>query len=234
MVPLSFANHQFQVVDSVALYWADQNALLVADLHLEKASWYASHGQHLPPYDSHATLTRLRTAIELTGARRIYCLGDNFHDSGGEHRIGGDALDILADMTARLDWVWITGNHDHALGGAVGGDVVKEHHVCGIALRHEAIADAPTAQISGHYHPKFGLHLRGRHVRRACFVRSPVSLLLPAFGSLTGGMAADDPAILASFGRDRPVEALVATRDKMVKFVLARSEKRQFLSLDNN
>ncbi len=53
-------------------YWPAQDALLVADLHLEKASWFARLGQFLPPYDSHATLTALAEAVERTGAARLY------------------------------------------------------------------------------------------------------------------------------------------------------------------
>ena len=56
-----------------ALYWPARRALLVADLHLEKASWFARLGQMLPPYDSIATLTelaRLREEIEDLEARR--------------------------------------------------------------------------------------------------------------------------------------------------------------------
>ncbi|TMJ37582.1 MAG: phosphoesterase, partial [Alphaproteobacteria bacterium] len=42
-----------------ALYVPDFEALLVADLHLEKASSLARRGVHLPPYDTRATLEHL-------------------------------------------------------------------------------------------------------------------------------------------------------------------------------
>ena len=51
-----------------ALYWPAQRALLVADLHFEKASWYARFGQFLPPHDSQATLDVIETLVERTGA----------------------------------------------------------------------------------------------------------------------------------------------------------------------
>ena len=41
MVPLSFANEEFALTQGRALYWPREQALLVADLHLEKASFYA-------------------------------------------------------------------------------------------------------------------------------------------------------------------------------------------------
>jgi metallophosphoesterase superfamily enzyme len=71
MVPFSFAGETFAVSAEGALYWPEREALLVADLHLEKASWFARLGQFLPPYDSHATLTALAGEAERTGATRL-------------------------------------------------------------------------------------------------------------------------------------------------------------------
>ncbi|MET0251947.1 MAG: phosphoesterase, partial [Novosphingobium sp.] len=51
MVPLSFAGEEWLLSNAGALYWPRERALLVADLHLEKASFFAGHGQLLPPYD---------------------------------------------------------------------------------------------------------------------------------------------------------------------------------------
>jgi uncharacterized protein len=48
----SFGGHVFEIAGDAALYWPGQRALLVADLHLEKASAFASTGQMLPPYDA--------------------------------------------------------------------------------------------------------------------------------------------------------------------------------------
>ena len=44
MVPFSFAGHEFFASPEGALYWPAETALLVADLHLEKASWFARLG----------------------------------------------------------------------------------------------------------------------------------------------------------------------------------------------
>ncbi|MEM8726199.1 MAG: phosphoesterase, partial [Pseudomonadota bacterium] len=48
--PLPFAGEELVLTRSNALYWPRERALLVADLHLEKGSWYAQQGQMLPPY----------------------------------------------------------------------------------------------------------------------------------------------------------------------------------------
>src|SRR6187549_1935391 len=104
MVPFSFAGETFVASAEGALFWPAQEALLVADLHLEKASWFARLGQFLPPYDSHATLVSLQSEIERTGAKRVYCLGDSFHDRFGCDRLPSEARDLLTRLTAQTDW----------------------------------------------------------------------------------------------------------------------------------
>jgi len=219
MVPFSFAGETFFATADGALYWPAHEALLVADLHLEKASWFARLGQFLPPYDSHATLTGLATEVERTGARRLFCLGDSFHDRFGCERLPAQARALLTDLTATLDWTWIVGNHDPGFADHCGGRLADELELSGIVLRHEAVRGELRAEMSGHFHPKLRLHLKGRHVSRRCFIVSPTKLILPAFGSLTGGLDARHPEILGSVGRD--AAALVPVSDRLLRFPLA-------------
>ena len=126
MVPFSFAGDEMRLVHGRALFWPREQALLVADLHLEKASFFAAHGQMLPPYDSRETLERLALAVRETGAKRVYALGDNFHDAKGCLRLEPHAAGMLAALTRALDWVWITGNHDAGATEMAGGQLTDE------------------------------------------------------------------------------------------------------------
>ncbi len=219
MVPLSFAGETFFATASGALFWRRRKALLVADLHLEKASWFARLGQFLPPYDSHATLTALAADVDTTGAARLYCLGDSFHDRFGCDRLPASARELLTGLTERLDWVWIVGNHDPGFSDHCGGRIEEEVVADGIVLRHEAVRGDPRPEISGHFHPKLRLNMKGRHVSRRCFVASPAKLIMPAFGSLTGGLDAHHPQILGSVGNG--AAALVPVSDRLLRFPLA-------------
>ena len=219
MVPFSFAGETFFATADGALFWPSQNALLVADLHLEKASWFARLGQFLPPYDSQATLSALAAAVEKTGAKRVFCLGDSFHDRFGCDRLSATARELLTSLTEHLDWTWIVGNHDPGFADHCGGSLVEEIEVAGIILRHEAVRDDPRPEMSGHYHPKLRLNLKGRHVSRRCFVISSTKMILPAFGSLTGGLDAHHPEILGSVGTN--AAALVPVSDRLLRFPLA-------------
>jgi uncharacterized protein len=219
MVPFSFAGETFRATADGALYWPSEQALLVADLHLEKASWFARFGQFLPPYDSHATLTALAAEVERTGATRLYCLGDSFHDRFGCDRLPVSARELLIALTSKLDWTWIVGNHDPGFADHCGGGIQDEVEIAGIILRHEAVRDELRPEISGHFHPKLRVNLRGRHVARRCFVTSATKIIMPAFGSLTGGLDAHHPAILGSVGAN--AAALVPVSDRLLRFPLA-------------
>ncbi|MEO7505314.1 MAG: ligase-associated DNA damage response endonuclease PdeM [Sphingomicrobium sp.] len=219
MVPFSFGGQHFIPSPDGALFWPARRALLVADLHLEKSSWFARLGQFLPPYDSLATLTALEREVDRTGAEAVYCLGDSFHDRFGCDRLPERARDLLISLTARFDWLWIVGNHDAGFVDHCGGRLVDELVDDGIVLRHEAELGDPRPEISGHFHPKLRLVLRGRSVSRRCFIASATKLILPAFGSLTGGLDVHHPEILKKVGPG--ASALVPVTDRLLRFPIA-------------
>ncbi|MEO7691824.1 MAG: ligase-associated DNA damage response endonuclease PdeM [Sphingomonas sp.] len=218
MVPFSFAGHDLLALPQGALFWPARRALLVADLHFEKASWFAGHGQMLPPYDSIATLAALTLIADGTQAAEIWCLGDSFHDSAGCERLGAKAQEMLRGLTSTRRWIWITGNHDPVI-DRCGGEVMDEAFVDGLVLRHEAERRETRPELSGHFHPKLRVRVRGRQVSRRCFVTTPTKLILPAFGALTGGLDAAHPEIIRVVGAG--AEALIPVEDRLLRFRLA-------------
>ena len=219
MVRFSFAGRELMALPQGALFWPARRALLVADLHLEKASWFARGGQMLPPYDSIATLADLAALAAGTGAAEIWCLGDSFHDSSGCDRLPARARALLTALTAATRWTWITGNHDPGIADHCGGDIRREAEVDGLLLRHEADPAEPRPELSGHFHPKLRLTHRGRRMSRRCFVATESKLILPAFGALTGGLDAAHPEIVRAVGPK--AEALVPLADRLLRFPLA-------------
>jgi len=202
-----------------ALFWPSRRALLLADLHLEKGSWFARLGQMLPPYDSIATLADLTALAVSTGAEEIWCLGDSFHDRFGCERLPERAREMLTALTAATRWTWITGNHDNGILDHCGGRIVEEAEVDGLLLRHEADPAEPRPELSGHFHPKLRIRQRGRQVSRRCFVATERKLILPAFGALTGGLDVGHPEIVRALGA--PGEALVPVADRLLRFPIA-------------
>lgn len=224
MVRFSFCGRELAALPQGALYWPARRALLVADLHLEKASWFARLGQMLPPYDSLATLADLSAIVTASGAEEIWCLGDSFHDSQGCDRLPARGRELLTGLTAKTRWTWIIGNHDPGFADHCGGEIVVEAEVDGLVLRHEADPAETRPELSGHFHPKLRISQRGRLVSRRCFVASAHKIILPAFGALTGGLDADHPEIGRAVAE--PAVALVPVADRLLRFPLRAPELR--------
>ena len=75
-------------------------------------------------------------------------------------------------------------------------------------------------ELSGHFHPKLRVTVRGRRIARPCAVRSEQRMILPAFGALTGGMDAGSEPVLAAMQPARKIEALVPAGGKLVQYPL--------------
>ena len=100
---------------------------------------------------------------------------------------------------AGRDWVWIAGNHDPGP-LALGGRHLADAAAGPLTFRHAAEAAAAPGEVSGHFHPKLRLPLRGGALTRPCFLLDGRRLILPAFGAYTGGLWADHPALAGLMG----------------------------------
>jgi len=193
-VLLSFCGHQFEALPSGALFWRAENALLVADLHLEKLSSFAKRGSLLPPYDTGMTLRRLEADLDLTQAAEVIALGDSFHrDEGTTTLLPADRL-RLATLLGRAHWTWISGNHDpapHTLGGTCATIVER----AGLTLMHEPKRNQQGV-IAGHLHPSAHIAMNGRSVRRPCFVHDHRTFVMPAYGASAGTLNILNPAFV--------------------------------------
>lgn len=201
--PVVVCGKRFLADMSGALYWPAERALIIADMHLEKGSAFAMHGQLLPPYDTRDTLDRLAHVIDRYQAETVIALGDSFHDALGPSRMHADDLARLRMMQDHCEWIWITGNHDPEKTGHLGGHVLNEIVVEGIHLRHEPGPTRATHEIAGHLHPAAKVTLNGLTLRRPCFVGNGLRLVLPAFGSYAGGLNVLDAAFGNMFSGER-------------------------------
>jgi uncharacterized protein len=181
-----------------ALYWPEQGALFVADLHLEKGSSFAARGVLLPPYDTAATLARLGRLIADYAPRVVIALGDSFHDGGGPARLGdGDRATLRALQQGR-DWIWITGNHDPERVDGIGGSFGGALAIGSLVFRHQPTG--ADGEVAGHLHPVARVGGRGRTVSRRCFASDGARLVMPAFGAYAGGLNVRDRAFADLFG----------------------------------
>ena len=198
---------------SGALYWPAARLLAVADLHFEKGSSYAARGALLPPYDTRATLERLAAIIARYAPETVVALGDSFHDPQAEARLGADDFEVLSRTADAVNWVWISGNHDPEPPARLGGLVRESLSQGPLRFVHEAKGAAAPGEVSGHYHPKAAICRRGRTVVRPAFIFDDRRLILPAFGTYTGGLDVLDPAIAALMRQ--PFSVFMTGRDRI-------------------
>lgn len=187
-----------------ALIWPERRLAVVADLHFEKGTAFAARGRLLPPYDTAATLDKLEGVVARHAVERVVCLGDSFHDGAAAARLDPAQAARVKALAARLEWTWIAGNHDPAPPADWGGEVAEEITLGALTFRHEAepaTRGGPQVhgEVSGHFHPKASVAVRGRRITAPCFVTDGRRLILPAFGAFTGGLSVLDPAISGLF-----------------------------------
>ena len=198
-VDLTLHGATLRAMGSGALYWPDQRVLVVSDLHLGKSERTARRGgTMLPPYETRDTLGRLDTDIDATDPATVICLGDSLDDNAARAGLDeGEAL-WIARLQAGRDWIWVAGNHDPAPSD-LGGRSVARMMVGDLTFRH--IATPAPGEVTGHYHPKARLSLRGKSVSRACFLCDGRHLILPAYGTYTGGLDWTAPPLAALMGK---------------------------------
>jgi DNA ligase-associated metallophosphoesterase len=205
----SFRGETLCALSSGALLWPARALLVVSDLHLGKSERSARRGGTLlPPYEGIETLDRLATDISRTGARTILCLGDSFDDLTAASAIDPATEARLVSLMAGRRWIWIEGNHDPGPVG-IGGTHMLHLAETPLVFRHIAEPSA-SGEVSGHYHPKARLSTRQGTVTRRCFLVDGSRIVMPAYGTYTGGLRCDGPELTGLM--DRAARAILLGR----------------------
>lgn len=181
---------RLSALGSGALWWPEEALLCVSDLHLGKSERMVRRGgSALPPYETRDTLERLEAVINACQPATVVCLGDSFDDLGAALALGQEDRLWINRLQAGRHWVWIEGNHDP---GPVdlGGSHLASLHIGPLTFTHIAQA-AAVGEVSGHYHPKAALHTRGRTISRPAFLIDTARVIMPAFGTYTGGLRSE-------------------------------------------
>jgi len=187
------------VIDSRKVaFLPESETLLVADMHFEKGSYLRRFGRSmLPAFDTHDTIERLWTVAQEYKPRKIIALGDSFHDVDAYARLSpksAERLNALKDEICGI--TWILGNHDPDIPAAVMG--AREDHVQinKFLLTHHPYEEPSQFNICGHYHPKAKVSSRAGSVTAPCFAISKSRIIMPSFGTYTGGLFVSDPAFI--------------------------------------
>ena len=195
-VDFTLAGTTLTALGSGALWWRERQLLVVSDLHLGKSERMARRGgPALPPYETRDTLIRLENDLQKTSAETVVCLGDSFDDRAAADSLNEEERLWIARLQAGRRWVWIEGNHDPGP-IALGGTHLAELPLPPLSFRHIA-KPGKSGEVSGHYHPKVRVQTRLRAISRPAFLFDSDRVILPAFGTYTGGLRSSDAALSA-------------------------------------
>jgi DNA ligase-associated metallophosphoesterase len=178
-----------------AVFWPAQKMLIIADIHFGKAASFRALGIPVPRGTTTENLIGLDALIEAHGARHVVFLGDFLHARAAHASSTQQAMLAWRERRRDLRLTLVRGNHDKHAGdpaAVLGIELVDEPHMVGpFAFCHHPDLDlgngAGSYALAGHVHPAWVLATRFDALRLPCFVVGTDRMILPSFGSFTGG-----------------------------------------------
>ncbi|GAB3937169.1 ligase-associated DNA damage response endonuclease PdeM [Mucilaginibacter myungsuensis] len=178
-----------------AIYWQQEQALIVADVHLGKVGHFRKAGIAVPRDMEQDDLACLSDLIHEHRPRKIIFLGDLFHSDMNND---WDWFAMWRRNFPKLQMILIKGNHD----------IIHDRHYLELDVElHQRLLVGPFLMLHhpqsdeklltvegyvfcGHIHP--GVLLSGRARQRVtlpCFAFGDRQVVLPSFGKFTGKVA---------------------------------------------
>lgn len=171
------------------LYWPAEKALLLADLHLGKATHFRKNGVYVPGDVLTDELARLTESIICHKPEKVIFLGDLFHARYNEE---WPRFTKWMQQFSAITWHLVKGNHD-VLGEATyetAGFILHKHTylLSDVLLAHKPEDLNGEVGITGHVHPGFVLTAKRivGGVKLPCLWRSGNQWVMPAWGAFTG------------------------------------------------
>ncbi len=173
------------------IFWEEEKALIVSDLHFGKTGHFRKSGIAVPQTVYQEDLQRLVTQLQYFQPRQLIAVGDLFHSHENKE------LELFRKWRHNfpdLDVHLVRGNHDilHDAWYRECNISVTENtlELSAFSFLHDiADQDTPTMQyqFSGHLHPGIRINGMGRQsLSFPCFYFARSFCVLPAFSKFTG------------------------------------------------
>lgn len=171
---------------SGAMFWKENEMLVISDVHLGKVSHFRKHGSAIPQQALKGNFLKLDLIVGFFDPQKIVFLGDLFHSYiNNEWELFKSWLE---DISAGV--ILVEGNHDVISPlkyEELGVQVTPELIVRKFLFTHHPEEKAGFFNFSGHLHPGIKINGRGRQqLKLPCFFRRRDQMILPAFGEFTG------------------------------------------------
>lgn len=190
-LPHAILDQHFLLSARRTMFWAEQKALILSDLHIGKSGHFRKNGIAIPPQIFRQDLDRLSEEINFHKPVQLIIVGDLFHShSNKEHDHFLEWRNLYPEIYFHL----VLGNHDIV--------DIRWYDEANIRLHKEMLTIAPFAFvhdieklesvrndyiISGHIHPAVNMKGIGKQsIKLPCFYFTDLYAVLPAFGKFTG------------------------------------------------
>jgi DNA ligase-associated metallophosphoesterase len=190
-IPHQIFGNTFFLNTDRTIFWQEEKALILSDLHLGKSGHFRKSGIGIPQNIFKEDMQRLFAAVQFHKPSQLIIVGDFFHSDLNKE---GDLFLKWRNDLSSLPIHLIKGNHD----------ILKRqwYEKAAIILHEKSFAlenfsfmhdinDCSDEEekfcFSGHIHP--GIRIRGmgkQSLQLPCFYFTKKYAVLPAFGKFTG------------------------------------------------
>ncbi len=186
-----FQQQTFWLSPARCIFWEEERALILSDLHFGKSGHFRKAGIGVPQNVYKEDLQRLFTQIQFFKPSQVLITGDMFHSNANKE------IDFFVkwrnDFPA-IDFHLIKGNHDllskkfyEQANIKVAGKKMSVRNICFTHDISSCDADETVYTFSGHVHPGIKINGAGRQsMCLPCFYFSKSHAILPAFSMFTG------------------------------------------------
>ncbi|MFB6455068.1 ligase-associated DNA damage response endonuclease PdeM [Chitinophaga sp. Hz27] len=189
-----YQSQHWHLLPERAIYWEEEQALIVSDLHLGKATHFRKAGIAVPAGIVAEDLFRLQRLITKLNPVQIIIVGDMFHSHENREV---DYFRVWRQQFANIRFHLVVGNHD--IMPAEVYDLLDIHTTDQLTINdihfiHEPCEDhnGYTYTFSGHLHPAYVMAgVARQRLRLPCFYFGRHCGILPAFGEFTGSASVD-------------------------------------------
>ncbi|MGN8067887.1 ligase-associated DNA damage response endonuclease PdeM [Mucilaginibacter sp. 22184] len=193
--PFTLLGQKLLLLPQKAIYWEQQKALIIADVHLGKVGHFRKAGIAIPRDMEQSDLATLSDLIHEYQPEKLLFLGDLFHSNMNND---WDWFILWRSQFPNLQIILVRGNHDiiadkhyQKLNIELHDELLMhpflmQHH----PLVDEQLQNAGGYVFCGHIHPGVNLSGRGRQsITLPCFAFGSKQAVLPSFGKFTGKVA---------------------------------------------
>ena len=194
-LPHIINNNTFWVSPDRCLFWEEQNALILSDLHLGKAGHFRKAGIPVSADVNKADLQRLISQLLFFKADRVIIVGDFTHSTANKEL---DLFKKWRNDFPSFSFELVKGNHDILADNWYTESNItvhqKELRIGDFCFRHETTNSDPLKDsecapfiFSGHVHPGIRFSGKGKQaIHLPCLYFTEGHCILPAFSKFTG------------------------------------------------